>query len=93
MKLNADILNFVMMVQSHFKAIHDENIFYNRVGRIDKVKDAFEETEKFFNAIDKGILKAMGLTTNKYSFNKVLYYQVTCEMTATLFEDLGQFEF
>jgi DNA mismatch repair ATPase MutS len=93
MKLDARILNLVMMVQSHFKAVQDENMFYGTINRNDMIKDAFEDTEKFYNSIDKEILHSIGLKANKISFNKVLKYYVTCDMTATLYEDLGKFIF
>jgi len=93
MRLNAQILNLVVMVQSYNKAISDQNMFYNLMGKQELIKDSYKLTQKFYNAIGDEMLKTMGLSTNNISFEKVMGYRVTKEMTNTLYDDLEKFEF
>jgi len=92
-KLTAQILNLVIMVQDYKRAIHSQNLFYNLIGKTELIKDTYEESKDFFNNIGNDVLKEMGLSTNLISFEKVMDFKVTKEMTETLYDDLGKFDF
>ena len=91
--LNEQILSIVLMVQSYHNFIREEGMYFQSIKRPDRCKNAFYDVKDFYESLDSEVLCQNGLSKNRMSFEKVLYFPVTKDMMNASREELGKFNF
>lgn len=87
MEMNENLLNLIVMVQSYSELKKSERMFCkNEI-------DPYKETMTYYNSIDDELIKSLGLKKNRIDFEKIYYFEVTEEITGTLYSDLNKFSF